>query len=184
MPLRTLSRDYRRIFADAAWELGSTRGSSALTVRAIASHVDVSPGLIYAHFEDKAALLAELHRIAAGRLTIVLDAVPEHGDLHERLVAISRAYVEFAHAHAWLTDHGQAELAPPCDMPELRRVFEACVRPHLESHAEAAQHLWLGVHGFAQLTSFGRSSAALGEDPGVIGVHTRMIVRGLLRMPA
>jgi AcrR family transcriptional regulator len=189
MVLRAVPRDFRRIFCDAAWHLGKTRGHAGLTVRAIAEAIDVSAALLYSHYEDKAALMAELHRFAAGRLGDELDHVDHGASTYDRIVASCTTYVEFVRAHGWLYEGSRNELASPADLVELRRTFTERVEALLGGEHTAANHiavgtpahhLWIGVHGLAQLTASRRAGTTLGNEAReLVAHHTRLLLRGL-----
>lgn len=187
LPLPAAQRDYRRMFTEAAWRIGSTRGRAGLTVRAIAEEVDVSSGLIYAHFEDKTALIAELHTLAARRLETALQYVLPHHDVHEELLALAVAYIGFVRAHSWLYENSRFDPPTRCELLPHRLVFVERVEPLImqvspsPSHhgaAGPAEHLWLGCHGFAQLGP----PARVPEDDAraFVVVHARLLLLGVL----
>lgn len=189
MVLRAVPRDFRRIFCDAAWHLGKTRGHAGLTVRAIAEAIDVSAALLYSHYQDKSALMAELHRFAAARLGDELDRAGQSACTFDRLVRLCTTYVEFVRAHGWLYEGSRSELASPTDLVEHRRAFTERVEPLLGTELTAANHiavgtpahhLWIGVHGLAQLTASRRAGTTLGDDTRELVLHhTLLLLRGL-----
>jgi AcrR family transcriptional regulator len=172
MLAKVATRDLRATFAQAAWRLGSTRGLAALTVRAIAKEIDVSAALLYAHFEDKDALIDELHRIAATRLADALDAGIALGDV-DQLARLCSTYVAFVHEHQWLYDSR--------DLRGHTEVFTTRAAPLLDRLGVAdATHLWLGVHGLATLTASMRDDeSATTPTAALVARHIRLLLRGL-----
>lgn len=77
-----------------------TGSEEAVSIRAVADRVGVTPPSIYRHFADKDALLFEVCNGQFDRLKEHLDGVMAmEADATDRLMACGRAYVEFGLAH-------------------------------------------------------------------------------------
>jgi AcrR family transcriptional regulator len=88
------------ILAVAEALLVETANESAVSIRAIADRVGVTPPSIYRHFADKDALLQEVCREVFLRLDDTLEkAASAATDPLDELIRKSRAYVEFGLAH-------------------------------------------------------------------------------------
>lgn len=157
-----------------AEEVLSAEGADALSLRGIARDVGVSHAAPRRHFADKQALLDALAHEGFGRLGRALDAAAQGADASpgsfvDRLVALARAYVDFAIRDAALLDLMFAGKHRPGASQELidagRQAFEAplaliaagqasgdVVEGDVERVATAG---WAGVHGLAGLTNAG-----------------------------
>jgi AcrR family transcriptional regulator len=90
----------RESIIEAAHAILRDEGLGSLTMRRIAEAVDYAPASLYAHFESREALLAELCRQGMASLRITLEKAAEGvRDPRARLVVIARAYVRFALDH-------------------------------------------------------------------------------------
>ena len=91
----------REEILDATEDLLIETGSEdAVSIRAVAEQVGVTPPAIYRHFADKQTLLYEVCALQFTRLHEHLDAVmAREAEPTERLRACGRAYVEFGLAH-------------------------------------------------------------------------------------
>jgi AcrR family transcriptional regulator len=104
------------ILAAAEQLLVETASEEAVSIRAVADAVGVTPPSIYRHFPDKQNLLFEVCAIQFTRLDEWLAAaLADHDDPVEAIQATGRAYVEFGRAHP---EHyrimfmGRADLTP------------------------------------------------------------------------
>lgn len=89
----------RNRILDAARELFAELGHEAVTMRRIAEKIEYSPTTIYLHFRDKDALVRELCSVDFLSLAACFRAIGEERDPLARILAIGRAYVEFALGH-------------------------------------------------------------------------------------
>ncbi|NLV57129.1 MAG: TetR/AcrR family transcriptional regulator [Acidimicrobiales bacterium] len=77
--------------------LMETASEDAVSIRAVADAVGVTPPSIYRHFADKDRLLLEVCRLSFERFTDVLeDAFREDHDPRRRIEGMGRAYVRYA----------------------------------------------------------------------------------------
>ena len=103
MPIRTsratgraqLSRQTRDRILEAAFIQADTVGLPAMSIRAIAADVGLSPMAIYRHFENRDAIIAALVTDGVVRLEDRLQQVPALVPL-DRLRALLGAYLSFA----------------------------------------------------------------------------------------
>lgn len=102
--------DLRNALIGAAARLAAQGGPDAVTVRAAAREVGVTPTAAYRHFAGHEALLAAAKEECAGQMSAAmrsrLDELPERADPTDaalsRLEAIGRGYVDFALAEPGL----------------------------------------------------------------------------------
>jgi AcrR family transcriptional regulator len=87
----------RESIVEAAHAILREEGLGALTMRRIAEKVDYAPASLYAHFENREALLTELCRQGMSSLRIALEeSTIGVRDPRARLGALASAYVRFA----------------------------------------------------------------------------------------
>ena len=105
-PVRTRSRrgegDRLRdeILAAVGALLDETQDEAAVSIRAIAERVGVSPPSIYRHFEDKDALLGAVCADVFAELQFgIADAVAAASDPLDAMARAARCYVDFGLAH-------------------------------------------------------------------------------------
>lgn len=153
---------------DAAESLLVRKGSmEAVSMRAIAKAVGVTPAAIYLHFEDKDRLFFEVcnRRFAEFGGAIVAALADAEGTL-EQLGALGRAYIRYGleHPEHYAILFGQRIAIPDdVDPTELAGVdaLGALVEVVARGQAEgvlmgddpmpAAITLWATVHGYVQL---------------------------------
>lgn len=133
---RNKTAKQERIHA-AAWQLFSTQGYEATTIRQIAEQADVGLGTVMAHVGDKSALLRALFRQAIGERVSLTPAstLPLEDALYEQF----NAFIEFYAGH-----------------PDLTREFiRQALNPSSdeERHTDAAQIQTFLKHISAQLSA-------------------------------
>lgn len=196
--------DLRNALVRAAAELAERGGPEAVTIRAAARAVGVTPTATYRHFEGQADLLAAAKDEAMERMTgttLALLPEPDPGadpvDLAlERLQAAGRGYVQFAldqpglfrMAFCPVPEHEEdepleARLAASPPYAFLSAVLDELVEvgwldPGQRPGAEAGP--WAAVHGLSLLLLDGpyRHLDAAGRE-AVIGSTLALVVRGL-----
>ena len=164
----------RPVLVDTAVELARTTGPDGVVLREVARRAGVSHNAAYRHFEDRAALLAEVSDRAMTELeramTARIDAVTLTDPVAratERLRETGRAYVAFAIAEPGLfavaftqpggaAEHGDTPDGGPYGV--LNAVLDELVEagtltPERRRGADVA--CWAGVHGFAELNVHG-----------------------------
>lgn len=149
-----------------------TASEDAVSIRAVADAVGVTPPSIYRHFADKDRLLLEVCQRNFDRFTAVLDdAFREDHDPRRRIEGMGRAYIRFAVDHPEhyrimfmarfeLTTQEYAEemVAAGSSFHLLIRTADeliagGLVRPQLVGQGPLAVGLlfWAAVHGLASL---------------------------------
>ena len=85
----------------AARALLARGGLEACSMREVAARADVTPGAIYKHFRDKAALVDEVVGQAFGRFELsLLEAIATQSvGSFARIAAMGEAYIAFAEEH-------------------------------------------------------------------------------------
>lgn len=157
----------------AAHALLDEAGEDAVTLRAVARRVGISAPSIYAHFDDRQAILLAVAVDAFAELAEHLqDADDARDDPATRLRALCAAYLGFARDRprryrimfggAWdgsraveagsvtadeVTALGSATLAAFASA--VRRCGEAGLVPVDDDPAAAATTIWVGLHGLA-----------------------------------
>lgn len=196
--------DLRNALIRAAAGLAAGGGPDAVTIRAAARAVGVTPTATYRHFANHLDLLEAAKQQAMDgmtrAMTDLLDAIPEDGDPVEiavrRFEASGRGYVTYA-----MTEPGLFRTAfcrtPPTedarDMPGAgpyallsalldRLVDVGHLHPDLRPGAEASA--WSPVHGLAMLILDGPlRHLTPAERDDVINRTVTMVSRGLAGGP-
>lgn len=168
--------DLHRALLDAALEVLSAEGSSALTLREVARRAGVTHAAPYRHFTDKQALLAavaeEGFRMLAAEMGKAAAAHPD--DPGRGLQEIGAAYVRFAtsqRAHFqvmfgnhvdWSCKHPQLEESADTAFGVLLAQVQACQAGRLIRPGDPqvpALCAWSMVHGLSELIANGQLSA-------------------------
>lgn len=139
-------------------------GEEAVTIRAVANAVGVSPPSIYLHFADKNALLVAICESTFEALDDhIEEAIAGVDDLREELRLRGRAYVEFGlqNPEQYRILFMQRPLiefqglpAPSAFEHHLDAVYRAWRSGLFPEHTDphlAALTLWAGVHGITSL---------------------------------
>jgi AcrR family transcriptional regulator len=160
----------RQEILDAAIALIADRGDEAVSMRAIARAVGVTPPAVYLHFADKRELMsAVLEHVFADLARALEDA--DQGDPHERVRAILQAYVTWGLAHPGrykISYEGAIARQLPPDAerrfgrPLLQRLAAAvrAIQPH--DPMRTATQLWACAHGVVSLR-LNKPHAPLGD---------------------
>jgi AcrR family transcriptional regulator len=151
--------DLRAEILLCALEVGEALGADGLTMRNIARRLGVNQALLYDHFADKAALVAELTTIASMRLEAWLaEAVALRIDTHERLFQLCISEAEFGRCHPWLYGLAfeHARLTDGSDgawelHPFIGRASALIAQlvPRGRDPKTTARHLCVALHGLA-----------------------------------
>lgn len=110
--------DRQQQILDAAMALADEEGLSAVTMRAVAGRVGVTPMALYPHVGGKQGLLDRL----LGRLLAEIPLPPPDLDWRERLVAIGHGLRDVGHRHPAVFP---LLFANPAVTPDALRVVEA-----------------------------------------------------------
>lgn len=147
-----------------------TGSEDAVSIRAVAEAIGVSPPAIYRHFADKATLLFEVCDASFERMDRFIVESAKH--LDDPLAILTRraeAYVRFAidnPEHYRIMFMGRSELTPEQYADEmlvgsnafahLVECVQACIdadvfRSDLKNAYELSLALWAAIHGVASL---------------------------------
>lgn len=97
---RQAQDELRSAAIEAALALYSAHGSAALTMRAVADAVGVSPMALYHYFANKAELLAALGEFALAELLQVSEqAIAAHAEPLARIRASTEAFIDYWERH-------------------------------------------------------------------------------------
>jgi AcrR family transcriptional regulator len=144
-----------------------TGSEDAVSIRAVADRVGVSPPSIYRHFADKDTLLFDVCSLQFTRFHEYLDAKRSgHADPVEAVRAIGRAYVEFGLAypeHYRIMFMGRSDHTPEqyrdhvldeeaSFMALVAAVGECAAVGRMDGDPfQVATTLWTAVHGLTSL---------------------------------
>ena len=212
-PVSTRGQPYhhgnlRPVLVDTAVELARTTGPDGVVLREVARRAGVSHNAAYRHFEDRAALLAEVSECAIAdleqamqtRIDAVTLADPTARAV-ERLRETGRAYVAFALREPGLfavaftvSDHPAAVTDPDASSEPtgpygvLNAVLDelvACGAMTPERRTGADVACWAMVHGFADLSVHGPLHDVPAElrEP-LLEIVLDVVERGLVSPPA
>jgi AcrR family transcriptional regulator len=152
----------------AAIELLEDGGETALSLRAVARRVGVSPAAPYRHYADREALVSAVAAVGYRDLAEQLAAAHPSPSTPEQLAGVAIAYVQFALDRPALF---RIMFGEPCDRDNDERVAataavslylrEIVARAFPEADAESmATAIWALVHGLAFLYLDGKLDAA------------------------
>lgn len=187
---------------ELAVEAIATKGTEALSLRALAREAGVSATAPYRHFPSKRCLLAAIAQRGFEELTRRMSAnLGEISSHEDRFVAMGLAYVEFAVANpvayqlmfgsvlADFSDYEKLQLAAETSydqlLDELKQLIEA---QQLDISAlELGAIVWSGVHGMAALMINGmgspedtvqkRAQSLPGQSIGTLHANTERAMR-------
>ena len=134
--------DLRRALIDTALSMVTEEGAWNFTLREVARRAGVSHAAPYNHFEDKAALLAEVAALGFQSLGRALEAAAgaHPRSARQAFAGIGAAYVRFGVEHpAHYRLMFGAELADKARHPALHAASEAAFRVLLTGVLERAQ---------------------------------------------
>ena len=191
----------RPVLVDTAVELARTTGPDGVVLREVARRAGVSHNAAYRHFDDRAALLAEVSGCAMADLEEAMQARIDAVTLTdpsaratERLRETGRAYVDFALREPGLFEvaFGAPEGPMVHEDPETLTgpyaVLNAVLDELVECGALTAERrlgadvgCWAMVHGFSDLMLHGPLRQVPAEMRGpLLETVLDLIERGLL----
>ncbi|KUF31172.1 MULTISPECIES: TetR/AcrR family transcriptional regulator [unclassified Lysinibacillus] len=130
----------RENIINAAIELFSSKSFAEVSMRAIAKHANVSPGLIYQYFDDQQHLFMTAFKIESSSLLNVLHQTVEGQD--HQLELLATKYIEYMYMHDNLyhmmtyfmlenEQHGNVSQELHDIIDELFSLFREALRQHL-----------------------------------------------------
>lgn len=190
MPATTADRILR-----AARALFERNGADAVSMRAVAAKVGLTPMAIYRHFDSRDALLQRICDDSFEEIARHWHARAQGSDLLERLLATQRIYLDYALAHPHLFDYafgiqrGHARRYPD-DFRERRSptlnvvtdaVSEAMAAGVLRADDawDVAMTLWAQTHGLVSLYRAGRFSLDERDFRSFYDASLRRLLDGL-----
>jgi AcrR family transcriptional regulator len=162
----------QRIIA-AARMLAEKDGWTSVTVRRLAQEIEYSQPVLYAHFENRDAVVGAVALEGFGELAPTLRAAVRKGAKPtEALEAVAIAYLQFAFDRPALYE---AMFVLPTglrfaksDTPQvLRETFGAMmvvIEPFCPDAEIATESFWATLHGLAELERHGRIRAAFRNE--------------------
>ncbi|UQA94770.1 TetR/AcrR family transcriptional regulator [Streptomyces halobius] len=159
-----------QLIVKAARELAETEGWGAVTTRRLAERIEYSQPVLYSHFASKGAIVNAVALEGFAELAVAARAARKAaaaGGHTEALLAVARAYAEFASANPALydamftlatdLDFGSVESPEPLKaaFDELLAVFGPLAGP--DGDPEAFTEVgWSALHGLVTLDRAGR----------------------------
>ena len=165
-------------------DLLETGGEAAVTVRALAARLGVTPNALYWHFADREALLTALAARGLDALREALaGAVPTELTALDDLLPVAEAYLTFAHTRPQVYALITAPRANGAVADGLWRFVVDLLSPHLgpERAAEAGVALWAYLHGWAGLEAMQPFHA--GKPTSGLEAGLRALIVGLGETP-
>jgi AcrR family transcriptional regulator len=186
------------ILAAAERLLLETGSVQAVSVRAVADAVGVTPPSIYRHFTDKADLVFQ---VCARHFAALEDHIRQEcegvDDPVDALVALGKAYIEFGLANPepyrimFMTRPDVAPeqyqgpaLAESAAFDHLMRYVQDCIdagrlRPEYTDAYRLAIGLWARVHGLTSLR-VSKPGMPWPDDPAFLEDYADMCLRGIV----
>ena len=179
-------RELKNQILEAAKELFISQGVDHTSIRNIAEKIEYSPATIYLYFKDKDDILHELHTQGFQELARRMAVLQAVGNPLERLKALGRVYLDFAHMNAEMYDLMFIARAPMQYLEKIdeehwtegKRAFDylrdtvaECIeKGHFRGHqADALSFLiWSCVHGMVALHVRDRCKGLSDKEPEVI----------------
>jgi len=177
--------DLRAACVRAAVDLLEEGGQSALSLRAVARSVGVSPAAPYRHYADREALVSAVAAVGYRELAARLAAAHPAPSTPAELARVAVAYVQFAIERPALF---RIMFGEPCDRDNEERVAataavsaylrEIVARSFPGAQADAlGTAIWALVHGLAFLHLDGKLDAS---NPAVVAGRVTAAIEALL----
>jgi AcrR family transcriptional regulator len=177
--------DLRTACVSTAMELLEESGETALSLRAVARRVGVSPAAPYRHYADREALVSAVAALGYRELAERLAAAHPSPSTPEQLTSVAIAYVQFAIERPALF---RIMFGEPCDRDNDERIAataavtlylrEIVGRVFPEADADAmATATWALVHGLAFLHLDGKLDA---PTPSAVAERVTAAIQALL----
>jgi AcrR family transcriptional regulator len=174
--------ELRELIISASTELIQEAGLGGLSAREIARRINYSPGTLYNSFENLDDLVLTIEGRLLDNLIEALAAVPEGGDLRERVHKIAKCYLAFSARNPKLWNllfehHMPASQKVPDSYREkfeaLMGKVEDALRPlagglSSDEVKRSARALWAGMHGISSLSAADKLSIITADDASVL----------------
>ena len=179
--------DRQAILSAAVKEL-ARRGIRDLSLRNLATSLDLAPNAIYRYFSDRSALEAALANEAARQLELALRKAADRSEPVTTIRNMSSAYLKFARDNRYLYEVMMSLHAPEHDatfrqslwtftLEQVQRIAGS------DGAAQASIALWAFLHGAVALEAaqvFGESKPASGLEFGLNAWLMAVSTRGEL----
>ncbi len=183
----------RAAVVQAARALLSSEGPGGLSLRRLASRLDVTAAALYAYVDNKGDLLQAVLESEFEALSQIFDRHRD-GDPIARVCSVCWAYLHHARHNAKIfrtmfvprTDGAPART--PAELAMVNRVFEATLAPLVDGIEQgllrpqdlqlAQQTLWTTVHGTTAVLLLGTPTHDTASDE-LCDAVVRTVVRGL-----
>ena len=96
--------EMRRLILQTAMRLFVERGFESVSIRNIAEEIEYSPATIYLYFKDKNELLHHLHEEGFLMLQTQMQGIAHISEPMEKLMALSKVYIDFGLNHPGMYD--------------------------------------------------------------------------------
>jgi AcrR family transcriptional regulator len=178
-----------------ALEILEAEGAEAVSMRRVASAIDITPMAIYHYFPNREALLNYITDREFSKLLEYILAHPLRGNSEVRLISILEGYIDYALARPRVFDYVFSR--PRHDARRFPKDFRARRSPTLNPVAdvvgaamdkgdlkrddiwEIAFALWAHVHGYVMLYRAGRIGLSENDFRELIHRSLRRFVHGL-----
>jgi AcrR family transcriptional regulator len=144
----------------SARRIAELEGWPGVTVRRLADEISYSQPVLYAHFENREAILAAVAIEGFQELGLAMEKARKCAGRGDTVEAVATAYLDFAASSPALSEvMFSVNLTVPFDdpdtPPELRFAFSQFLElfPGPKSKADVLSELfWASLHGIAELT--------------------------------
>jgi AcrR family transcriptional regulator len=177
--------DLRAACVRAAMELLEEGGETALSLRAVARRVGVSPAAPYRHYPDREALVSAVAAVGYRELAEKLAAAHPSPSTAEQMAGVAIAYVQFALERPALfrimfgevcdRDNDERVAATAAVSVYLREIVGRCF-PDADAEPMATA-IWALVHGLAFLHLDGKLDA---QTPAAVADRVTAAILALL----
>ncbi|MGI4944035.1 MAG: TetR/AcrR family transcriptional regulator [Janthinobacterium lividum] len=164
----------------AARLIAEGEGWAAVTIRRLADEIEYSQPVLYAHFENKDAIVAAVAVEGFREIATTLqEAALGSTDRRDALDNVAMAYLAFARIQpalyeAMFTLPTGLCFAEAGTRPELKAAFDALasvVTPARTDAAVATETFWAALHGLAELERSGRIRSSARVERVALVVH-------------
>ena len=155
------SKTSRQAILDAAVQQVEREGLAKLSLRSLASSLELAPNALYRYFADRAHLEAAIANEGASRLHLALARAASKGDAEQAVRRVAKAYIDFARSNPALFN----VLMTPGKLPDQEPSahdemwgFTVSLLSRLtgaQQAPEAAVALWAFLHGIVTLDQGG-----------------------------
>ena len=155
------SKTSREAILDAAVQQVEREGLARLSLRSLASSLELAPTALYRYFADRAHLEAAIANEGLSRLHVALTRAASKGEAEQAIRRVAKAYMDFARNNPSL----YSVIMQPVEVPdegasvhEAMWVFSVGLLGRLtgpQRAPEAAVALWAFLHGMVALDQGG-----------------------------